>query len=1071
MARLLFCVLACAGFLICPGTLSAQWEEIPSYEWREALQLDSFQNRVFLLEDRGILYRSDNHGLRWKALQPGGSTTDAVEAFAGTGDVFLVYCASGNIWRSEDLGDSWSLLIKTTPPLLNNTSSLVTAGGRFFLSNSSAAYELDPVSGQKSLILSIPSANIQLTVEGTDIWAIGFPGAPRRSADLGQTWNSYSYLQPIDLAFQGDTVWVLQYVNNAHRIVYFLKSDPAQQLNEIPLPTDAVSDGWNKLSVAGGQLYYSYLSKTSVYAPLSQSWQNTIPYWKNERVGKIWSDGSFVFALTTEGPLRQDPVTGSWDLCNTGMLHLPIDPPQFKSTGPYLFMDDDWDLGGKGGLLRPGPSPVWLTPHRFFAASIGQTDSGYYAWDDSSRFWRADANLREWTLVGKGPADWPKLYYNFYYGRVFGKGDTLYTPTNTNYRLLRSVDGGVNWELAYAGIPNESGWEEILFTRGNEAMFIDEYKIFNYLNTKYQQGLWSKRGTLSGYGRGLDVLNNTLYASTPSKSISISGDQGYTWSVWPLVDKAGFNLSYADMEVCEAGVFVICSTTAPPGQVYPGLFYAPEAGDTFVRISFPPFDTLPLHAETNKLTSIKYVDGYLYIGMSKGQIYRQAFGPQQVYAYSGDIWLDENDNGLREPDEKPLPNIVVRRGKFHFGVSNAQGRYTILDDLDPDTIRVAAPWKNWKITPRIYPLTTPADSFDFAYRTPNYRDFSIEQTLFPVLKPGKPSFVQLHWDNKSKPNDATIRWAPPLDHVSIIEYQTPPDAFLGDTAIWHLPTQPVYGQGDIYIAIETHTDEPAGAPVFFWAEISPITPDDAPEDNVDTATTVVYASFDPNDKAVEPAVYTTEDLARGRPLHYTVRFQNTGNYPAALVYIRDTIDPGLDLNTMQVLSASHPYTWRFIGDRVVEFLFDPIELPDSVSNEPASHGFIKYALRPDSLLEQGDRLRNTAYIYFDFNAPVQTNTVETVIAPPPPVSTHSAPMATLRLSPNPSSGRLWVSAPAPVREFRVYSVLGELVQCIELPAGTDTRWRLDLSALPAGVYVLQAALPEGGMAVGKVVKE
>ncbi|MBK7939367.1 MAG: hypothetical protein IPJ82_20795 [Lewinellaceae bacterium] len=203
MPRLLSLVFVCAGFLFCPGALFAQWEEVPSYEWREAIQIDRFQNRSFMVNDLGVLYRSDNHGLRWKALQPGGSTLDEVEAFAGAGQVFLVYCASGNIWRSEDLGDSWTLLIKIFPPLPGYTSSFVAAGGQFFLSHSSAVNRLDAVTGQLTNVLSIPNSHINLAVSGNEIWATGFSGAPRMSPDLGQTWISYPNLNPIELGFQG----------------------------------------------------------------------------------------------------------------------------------------------------------------------------------------------------------------------------------------------------------------------------------------------------------------------------------------------------------------------------------------------------------------------------------------------------------------------------------------------------------------------------------------------------------------------------------------------------------------------------------------------------------------------------------------------------------------------------------------------------------------------------------------------------------------------------------------------------------------------------------------------------
>ena len=50
-------------------------------------------------------------------------------------------------------------------------------------------------------------------------------------------------------------------------------------------------------------------------------------------------------------------------------------------------------------------------------------------------------------------------------------------------------------------------------------------------------------------------------------------------------------------------------------------------------------------------------------------------------------------------------------------------------------------------------------------------------------------------------------------------------------------------------------------------------------------------------------------------------------------------------------------------------------LPDSNVNEPASHGFIKYSIKKYNTVGIGSVIKNTAYIYFDFNAPVVTNTV------------------------------------------------------------------------------------------------
>jgi hypothetical protein len=64
---------------------------------------------------------------------------------------------------------------------------------------------------------------------------------------------------------------------------------------------------------------------------------------------------------------------------------------------------------------------------------------------------------------------------------------------------------------------------------------------------------------------------------------------------------------------------------------------------------------------------------------------------------------------------------------------------------------------------------------------------------------------------------------------------------------------------------------------------------------------------------------------------------------------------------------------------VVEFTFNNINLADSTANEKESHGFIKYKITPKANLVLGNELSNTAYIFFDFNTPVVTNTTSSKV--------------------------------------------------------------------------------------------
>jgi uncharacterized repeat protein (TIGR01451 family) len=135
---------------------------------------------------------------------------------------------------------------------------------------------------------------------------------------------------------------------------------------------------------------------------------------------------------------------------------------------------------------------------------------------------------------------------------------------------------------------------------------------------------------------------------------------------------------------------------------------------------------------------------------------------------------------------------------------------------------------------------------------------------------------------------------------------------------------------------------------------------------------VVVSSFDPNDKSASPT--STLDVNGDKWLTYKIRFQNTGTAVADNIYILDTISSQLDISTFTLLSYSHPALVQIFNNRVAKFNFPNINLPDSTSNELASHGYIEYKIKANDTIAVNNTISNTAYIYFDFNSPVITNT-------------------------------------------------------------------------------------------------
>ena len=104
---------------------------------------------------------------------------------------------------------------------------------------------------------------------------------------------------------------------------------------------------------------------------------------------------------------------------------------------------------------------------------------------------------------------------------------------------------------------------------------------------------------------------------------------------------------------------------------------------------------------------------------------------------------------------------------------------------------------------------------------------------------------------------------------------------------------------------------------------------------------------------------------------YAVQFQNLGSGPAFDVVVRDRLDDDLDLSTLEVIGTSNKYVFELNGREMV-FTFPNIYLPAKIDNEPGSHGFLSYRVKPLAGLAEGTVITNRADIYFDNNPPVLT---------------------------------------------------------------------------------------------------
>jgi sugar lactone lactonase YvrE len=181
----------------------------------------------------------------------------------------------------------------------------------------------------------------------------------------------------------------------------------------------------------------------------------------------------------------------------------------------------------------------------------------------------------------------------------------------------------------------------------------------------------------------------------------------------------------------------------------------------------------------------------------------------------------------------------------------------------------------------------------------------------------------------------------------------------------------------------------------FSTGIVNLMPADEEEAEVSEECLLITDSFDPNDKLVTPVGRTEENYTpTNTALKYKIRFQNTGTDVAYRVVVVDTLSEHLDLSTLQVGAASHAHRLEVSGKGrpVLTWTFDNIMLPDSTADEPNSHGYIQFSIKPKADLPEKTAVENFADIFFDYNSPVRTNVTVNRIYDMPPVIKESVRM-------------------------------------------------------------------------------
>lgn len=294
----------------------------------------------------------------------------------------------------------------------------------------------------------------------------------------------------------------------------------------------------------------------------------------------------------------------------------------------------------------------------------------------------------------------------------------------------------------------------------------------------------------------------------------------------------------------------------------------------------------------------------------------------------------------------------------------------------------------------------------------------------------------------------------------------PPDSIHGDTLIWNVAN--VYNIGSFgynyyNFSVTTDTTATIGDTICFTINVYPFSGDADTSNNTHTRCVAVSNSYDPNQKTVEPIGIGIQGfIADTTPkLEYTVEFQNTGSAAAHNIYILDTLDSDLNIESLHIIASSHAQSTSLLPGNVLKFYFSNIMLPDSTHDEPNSHGYVKYSIALKPNLPSGREITNSASIYFDYNAPVITNTTLNTIGFPPvdPSGIKENIDTNLEVFPNPANNMLNITFDATKNGNAVIKLLninGQLMSKSEVNI-TSAKYSksIDMNGFAKGVYVVQ----------------
>lgn len=428
----------------------------------------------------------------------------------------------------------------------------------------------------------------------------------------------------------------------------------------------------------------------------------------------------------------------------------------------------------------------------------------------------------------------------------------------------------------------------------------------------------------------------------------------------------------------------------------------------------------------------------------------------------GTAFVDHNQDCSKQTNEPGAPGQVIEvlPGPY-YATTSGSGTYSLILPFGEYTLAQQSTTLAEHCTGAPIPFTIAASPNTVTRNLPDTALVGVDLRTMLSSNAARPGFEFQYAINvrnltpaASGNTSLTFTFDPTITFLSA----TPaPTSVVGNTITWDQTQLTAWQQRNYSLRFQIPPDVGLlGYELVATASVTTANTDGDPANNSATNLRTITGAYDPNDKLATTSTGNTSTWHLGEDewIDYTIRFQNTGTDTAFNVVITDTLPTNLDPGTIILGAASHNFNWDLRDAGTLKFYFPNILLPDSNINEPRSHGFVGFRIRPRLPLLPGDEIINIANIYFDFNPPVITE--PSVLVAEFSTNMTSNTMHAISISPNPAAEIIHIRSEynTELRSLDLISIDGRMLTVPTRRQGQLIE--LDVRTLAPGTYTIRS---------------